>query len=773
MNRLPDCPKLQWLVRMIDGKVSAQQEALLVSHLDNCASCQQRLVELENEQLRSELRRSSFDESKIKLRAFESTLAELRSERPRDAEASRLTPYADVVPWLGPSECGIGTLREFELMRFIGRGGMGLVFEAMDTKLQRSVAIKLMSPGLLADVAASERFLREARSAAKINHDNVVTVHAVDQIRGLPYLVMELIHGPSVADQLNRTTNIPFQDILNFVRQMALGLAAAHEKGVIHRDIKPSNLMLDAHSKRVKIADFGLASTVNDVSLTRSGLMAGTPDFTSPEQASAQPVDARSDLFSLGSVLFLLCVGRRPFESPSLIKTLDSVRNRAVERVDRLNGTIPGHFADIVERLLQKRPEDRIQSAHDLYHEVSRITWSASRNTEESRLASVGVSRSVPTSWIAIAGFLLVLGLIVGFLGLHPFRGHRIAVTDSVVVSAVDSTTHDTKNSQTVVSESEEPSRATNGDSEIGSLQVDTSQELLEALQRPGPLQLRLAPGRVFRLSSPVQIVGRSVRVESEPENRAIVELDFFQDSPSVLIENGSFMLLGIQLQDTKRARAEEAPIYCEGGSFHLVDSIVTCSERSTFFIGNESELSLDSTVVVAQETAFSLRASRAQSLEVNASIIAARANFAFEGHIDLNIKATESCFVGKHLFLLQSDWPLEHVSAKITADNTQFLSPSSLFELSLPSDERPFIVGETFGKSLRLECTQCSFPEQLLRYHRKTGVESFSWTAAEARPDAQFRSHFTPIRLQSLIDRIRNAELKSVRDVRSMTESK
>jgi serine/threonine protein kinase len=260
----------------------------------------------------------------------------------------------------------VGRLGTYEIRREIGRGGMGLVFEGFDPALRRTVAVKVLSPLAAAGDAARGRFLREAQSAAALQHDNVVTVHAVDQVNGLPFLVMQHVAGESLADRLDREERLPLADVVRIGAQVARGLAAAHAKGLVHRDIKPANILLEDATGRARLADFGLARAVGDASLTSTGVVAGTPEFMSPEQAAGSAVDARSDLFSLGAVLHAACTGDSPFRDESPWLTLQRVRDREAVPLGQADPSLPEWFCAVIHRLLRKDPADRIPSAVEL-----------------------------------------------------------------------------------------------------------------------------------------------------------------------------------------------------------------------------------------------------------------------------------------------------------------------------------------------------------------------------------------------------------------------
>lgn len=260
----------------------------------------------------------------------------------------------------------LGTLGQYEVVDVVGRGGMGLVLRAYDTRLSRIVAIKVLAPELAASPMAVKRFLREARAAAAVSHDHVVTIHAVDDAHRPPFIVMEFVDGQSLQQKLDRNGALKLGEILRIGMQMARGLAAAHEQGLVHRDIKPANILLENGIERVKLTDFGLARAVDDVSVTRTGQIAGTPQFMSPEQAQGHPIDSRSDLFSLGSVLYAMCTGRPPFRAETPLAMLRRVADDAPRPIREVNQEIPDWLEAIVLKLLAKSPAERFRSAEEV-----------------------------------------------------------------------------------------------------------------------------------------------------------------------------------------------------------------------------------------------------------------------------------------------------------------------------------------------------------------------------------------------------------------------
>lgn len=274
-----------------------------------------------------------------------------------------------------PSEAGeVGTLGPYRIVKQLGEGGMGAVYAAIDTRLNRRLALKVMLPRFAADASAKERFLREARAAAQITHDNVVTVYEADERDGVPYIAMQFLEGYPLDQYLKKKGNPPLAQVLRIGREAAAGLAAAHKLGLVHRDIKPANLWLEAPEGRVKVLDFGLAKPMDgEVELTKSGAIVGTPAYMSPEQARSKKVDHRSDLFSLGAVLYRLCTGRLPFEGANTMAVLMALGTEEPPAVWLVNPDLPQALGELIHRLLAKDPGQRVQTADELVKRIRKI----------------------------------------------------------------------------------------------------------------------------------------------------------------------------------------------------------------------------------------------------------------------------------------------------------------------------------------------------------------------------------------------------------------
>jgi urea transport system substrate-binding protein len=254
-------------------------------------------------------------------------------------------------------------LAHYHIVRLLGQGGMGKVYEAEDIKLQRVVALKVMLAEMTASLACRERFLREARAMAAVRNDHVITIYEVGQADDVPFLAMEFLQGQTLESWLKASGSPGLGDIVRIGREIAEGLAAAQTRGLIHRDIKPANLWLEAPTGRVKILDFGLARPVQSVGLTVVGDLVGTPSYMSPEQARGDPVDGRADLFSLGVVLYQLCTGQLPFKGQSLSAVLTALALHDPPALFELNPHVPPALDILIMQLLEKDRAKRPESA--------------------------------------------------------------------------------------------------------------------------------------------------------------------------------------------------------------------------------------------------------------------------------------------------------------------------------------------------------------------------------------------------------------------------
>ncbi|MDQ2870780.1 MAG: protein kinase [Acidobacteriota bacterium] len=298
-------------------------------------------------------------------------------------------------------------LGPYEILEPIGSGGMGEVYRARDTRLGRSVALKVLPEKLSTDRERLSRFEKEARSASGLNHPNVVTIYEVGQADGVSYIAMELVEGQTLRE-LMAAGPLPQKKVLEFGAQVAEGLAKAHASGIVHRDFKPENLMV-SEDGFVKIVDFGLAKLVEPISedvsnfatagasLTAQGVVLGTVAYMSPEQASGRPVDFRSDQFALGSVLYEMAIGSQAFRRATYAETLTAIIREEPESVALLHARLPAPLCWIIQRCLAKDPRERYASTHDLARDLMEVRdrfLEAPREARESKPTNLPVQRT-------------------------------------------------------------------------------------------------------------------------------------------------------------------------------------------------------------------------------------------------------------------------------------------------------------------------------------------------------------------------------------------
>jgi WD40 repeat protein/serine/threonine protein kinase/CubicO group peptidase (beta-lactamase class C family) len=330
---------------------------------------------------------------------------------PRGRENLPDMPPRDLYDFLAPPEAvdELGRLGPYRVQKILGYGGMGVVFEANDPQLQRQVALKAMLPTLAVSETSRQRFLREARAAAAVTHDHIVGIYQVGEDRGVPYLAMPLLEGESLYQRFLREGRLPLAEVVRIGREVAEGLGAAHARGLVHRDIKPANIWLEGSRGRVKILDFGLARPKGDnVQLTQQGALVGTPAYMSPEQVAGQAIDHRSDLFSLGVVLYLLATGEFPFKGNDPVATLVEIATVQPRPPRERNPAVPKALSDLVMQLLAKDPAGRPPSAEAVIAALEQCkVASAERPSPHGK-------RSPRSRWLMAGAACLLAALLVG-----------------------------------------------------------------------------------------------------------------------------------------------------------------------------------------------------------------------------------------------------------------------------------------------------------------------------------------------------------------------
>lgn len=346
-----------------------------------------------------------------------------------------------------------GALGHYDIIRVLGQGAFGIVLQASDRRLQRQVALKVLSPHLATTSPPRKRFLREARSCAAIKHPNVVHLYDVADTP-IPFIAMELVEGQTLQDRIDEAGPLEIPEVIEIAKQLATGLEAAHSAGLIHRDIKPSNILIENRGRlRAVITDFGLARAVDDACLTQSGVLAGTPIFMSPEQAQGQPLDYRTDLFSLGSLLYVMITGRMPFRARSTVAVLQRVTHDTPRPISDLTPDCPEWLEKLVGQLLEKQKEQRIQTAREVRKRIElaqkkRYFKASPKKVSPDQKQSTGSNRGIIIA--STLGVLALITLVIALANRHAkpesgdvqTAGETIAETASSVSPLLSDRSH-------------------------------------------------------------------------------------------------------------------------------------------------------------------------------------------------------------------------------------------------------------------------------------------------------------------------------------------
>ncbi len=391
------------LVELLNSRLENDEELCVTTHLERCEACRREL-----DQLTAPVG-WWLDTQRILKDSL--SLA-------TPVEPSPTPPIENAVAWvvnlLKPARDShsIGMLDGWPVREVIGQGGMGVVLKVWDEELHRPLAVKLLSPMLASNGASRQRFFREAQAAAAVVHPNIVPIYTVASDGVLPYLVMPFVAGGNLQQRIDREGPLPLTEVLSVGVQIAEALVAAHRLGLVHRDIKPANILLDDGGHRVLLSDFGLARTIDDASLTNSGMVAGTPQYMSPEQARGLSIDHRSDLYSLGAVLYAMATGRPPVRGDSMLAILRRVGEEQPIPVYDINETMPLWLDRLVQRFLEKQVDARIANAHDAV-ELLRTSLAHARAPARNPLPQVLHERthSKKNRFIVVAA--LMIGIIL------------------------------------------------------------------------------------------------------------------------------------------------------------------------------------------------------------------------------------------------------------------------------------------------------------------------------------------------------------------------
>ena len=423
--------QLERIASSIDLSNGSAEDGLLIAHLDTCQYCQRRLDEVAAEetfwrQSGQLLRPDELDAATATKQ--DGTQLVAASDGANVAGAEALT--AMVAALLGPSERedSLGRLGRFEVLGIIGSGGMGIVLKCRDVDIDRVVAIKVPAAHLWRSAEALAILEREAQSAASVVHPHVIAIYQVDRWRDVPYLVMPYFPGPSLDRRIQQTGPLPLTEAIRITRQMAEALAAAHAHGVIHRDVKPGNILLGRGVERAVLSDFGLAKVQSEATLTASGMIAGTPSYLSPEQASGGRIGPSGDLFSLGSVLWTMLTGEVPWAGLHPHAIVARIATGELPRPAEVSGKLPPWVWQLVDWLHQLDPQARPASAGELADLLNRCEQHMAdpeSNPLPQRLHTPAHRRPLVALrwWLAAAGGLLLVMASAAAIVLTPPAG--------------------------------------------------------------------------------------------------------------------------------------------------------------------------------------------------------------------------------------------------------------------------------------------------------------------------------------------------------------
>lgn len=431
------CFEPQVFTRFLEERSQAGEETQILSHIVGCERCRLMLEQLAGHpaiwsDIQEHLAEHDLDEPNQTLSRHQRELSTVRN-------------------LIGPSEDPnmLGRLGSYEVCGIIGRGSAGIVVKALDTRLNRYVAIKLLAPAYSNHGCSRRRFERECKAIASVKNQHVVEIHTVEEFNGTPYIVMPYVPNGSLQKRVEQSGPLTVNEVVCVGMQIADGLSAAHQRGIVHRDVKPANVLLENGIEGAMVSDFGLARVVDEATMTYSGTISGTPQYMSPEQAKGERVDQRSDLFSLGSTLYMTCTGHAPFTSESVFGIIKKVCDTQPKPIREINPDIPTWLVAFIEKLHAKDPDDRFESAQQVAELLAQELAYLQSPTLVARPARHWWTRSVlppaaykqiektrsHSAWMIAAGILFT-AIISGLIGSTIFGGGRNNIGSHSVVAS-------------------------------------------------------------------------------------------------------------------------------------------------------------------------------------------------------------------------------------------------------------------------------------------------------------------------------------------------
>lgn len=731
------CPDRTAWKALLRGQISPDEERRLQQHLDVCPQCQKAL----------EMSAGSTTFLVDLAAKLQRTHSELSPELANlldtaDGEAAQVTQVDDRQPFVvdptallapGQRPDVLGLIDSFEVLEVLGQGGMGVVFKARDPKLRRLVAIKVLSPFLLPDQTSRQRFLREARAAAAVNHPNAVTIYSVHDpaddspnatTSRCPYLVMEFVDGPSLHRRIARNNPLSVGDVLRIAAHVAAALSAFHARGLVHRDVKPANILLDAKSGRAKLTDFGLTRGSDDVSLTKTGIVVGTPGFMSPEQAFGKPIDHRSDLFSLGSVMFAMLAGRPPFRDQDTLQTLLRLRSGPPPSIATIRDDLPAGLIRLIDRLHAVDPAARPQTAAEVLAELRhlrgsaadsaplpsltmpalraspsdvprRISEGASKHDRTPTLADVSAGIKSPATNTArqrLAGLLLAafaMCLVVWTVGWF-----KTETPDAL--DAVESDHSRPASPTNVAAKVPSPFVLLDEDGRVGRSAASLSAAIEQAASRKRT-RIRVTGDGPF-LVAPISVRGQPLWIEAAESARPVFVFKRSPGSSAAMIDtDDSLTLTGIELQvgELTRTKTDAPPlIRADGAELELIHCSLRGSSTTSPLIRTASPRASirHSLLFSGATTGVAWVASESGTLTLDNNVWSGFGAVVVESPspppLDAHVELTDNTFVSQfpvqiHFGKRQGATPFDRRQLRIAVERNQFRALQSVIAVA------------------------------------------------------------------------------------------
>ena len=449
------CPDKEVLINFLGGTLEESELVATEQHLAKCKPCLETMQNLESmHDTYSDLAKISIEDKLAKKscdgshhsedqKTLDNLVVQLKklgqgSSVSRNTKSScppgivAESRTAEVRQFLLPPKQpdDLGYIEGYRIVRVLGAGSTGVVFQAIQESLNRKVALKILRPSL--GEPAKARFVAEAQATAKLDHPNAISIYEVGEIDSLAFIAMQWVPGETLEDCLNRDSVLPLEDVAQLAQQLASALAEAHRHGLIHRDVKPANVWI-SETGDAKLLDFGLVRINNESpQLTCTGMIAGTPCFMSPEQSRGQALDSRTDLFSLGCVLYRALTGRLPFEGENALSTLQAIQRSQPTLPHALDPNIPSGFSNVVMQLLEKSPIRRPQSAEQFIETLSRPESAPRAKVEQTKDSQDGATNW--SNWFFRVAGLLLMAFALGWAGyLYGPNVIRIVMNQGVI----------------------------------------------------------------------------------------------------------------------------------------------------------------------------------------------------------------------------------------------------------------------------------------------------------------------------------------------------